>query len=310
MTWGFIFPGQGSQEVGMLAELAAQQPVLRACIAEAEETLGLPLGKLMSEGPESELNRTEITQPALLTASVALWRLWQSLTDVAPVLLAGHSLGEYSALVCAGVLEFSDAVVLVHQRGRLMQQAVPAGEGAMAAILGLDDDQIADCCAAVDGVVTPANFNAPGQTVIAGSNTAVDAAIARCQDAGARRALKLAVSVPSHCALMVPAAEKFAELLAATALNPCAIPVIQNVDACISDDVEGIRTRLIAQLSQPVRWTGCSEALARQGVTRLVECGPGKVLAGLQKRIDRSISVASLASPGGLASALEQAANG
>ena len=230
MSWGFVFPGQGSQEVGMLSELADQEVVIRDCFAEASDALSLDLWQIVAEGPEADLNRTEITQPAVLTASVALWRLWLSRSEITPSILAGHSLGEYSALVCAGALEFTDAVRLVNTRGKLMQDAVPAGDGAMAAILGLDDEQVQACCESASGVVAAANFNAPGQVVIAGASAAVDDAIACCQDAGARRALKLAVSVPSHCQLMTPAAARFADHLAEVSLTTPEIPVVQNVE--------------------------------------------------------------------------------
>ena len=306
MSWGFVFPGQGSQEVGMLRDLAANEAVIRDCFAEAGEALGLDLWQIVAEGPEADLNRTELTQPALLTASVALWRLWQSRGGLAPTILAGHSLGEYAALVCADALEFGDALRLVNTRGKLMQAAVPAGEGAMAAILGLDNEQVQTCCDAASGVVAPANFNAPGQVVISGASAAVDDAIARCQQAGARRALKLAVSVPSHCPLMTPAATRFANHLGDVSLGQPKIPVVQNVDAQVSEDMDGIRTRLIAQLSQPVRWTDCAAAIVAHGVTGILECGPGKVLTGLQKRIDRDVVALNIATPESFAAALEE----
>ena len=306
MSWGFVFPGQGSQEVGMLRDLAAGETVVRDCFAEAGEALELDLWRVVAEGPEADLNRTEITQPALLAASVALWRLWQSRSALAPTILAGHSLGEYSALVCAEALEFADALRLVNTRGKLMQAAVPAGEGAMAAILGLDNEQVKACCDAANGVVAPANFNAPGQVVISGASAAVDDAIARCQEAGARRALKLAVSVPSHCPLMTPAATLFADHLGDVSLTVPKIPVVQNVDAQVSDDIDGIRTRLIGQLSKPVRWTDCAHAIVANGVAGILECGPGKVLTGLQKRIDRGITALNIATPESFAAALEE----
>jgi [acyl-carrier-protein] S-malonyltransferase len=290
----------------MLRDLAADEAVIRDCFAEAGEALGLDLWQIVAEGPEAELNRTELTQPALLTASVALWRLWQSRGGLAPTILAGHSLGEYSALVCADALEFGDALRLVNTRGKLMQAAVPAGEGAMAAILGLDNEQVQACCDAASGVVAPANFNAPGQVVISGASAAVDDAIARCQEAGARRALKLAVSVPSHCPLMTPAATRFADHLGDISLGQPKIPVVQNVDAQVSEDLDGIRTRLIAQLSQPVRWTDCAAAIVASGATGILECGPGKVLTGLQKRIDRDVVALNIATPESFAAALEE----
>jgi len=248
------------------------------------------LRTLVLDGPEAELNRTEITQPALLTASVALWRCWIDHHGKPPSVMAGHSLGEYSALAASGAIEFADAVRLVNLRGRLMQAAVPAGEGAMAAILGLEEADVAQCCAAVDGIVTPANINAPGQIVISGTTRAVDAAIERLLAAGARRAIKLAVSVPSHSPLMASAAAEFGEALANTRVSAPSIAVVQNVDATSTTDPSQIRRNLVAQLSQPVRWTQCVEAMVARGATTLVECGPGKVLGGLIKRIDRSVA--------------------
>jgi [acyl-carrier-protein] S-malonyltransferase len=291
---GFVFPGQGSQAVGMLAQLRDEAPV-GSTFEEADDVLGFDLGQIVAQGPEERLNQTEVTQPALLTASVALWRLWRHRGGPEPTLLSGHSLGEYSALVCGEGLTFGDAVALVHQRGKLMQAAVPAGEGAMAAILGLDDDQVRSCCESVDDVVAAANFNAPGQVVIAGASAAVDAAIANCQDAGARRAMKLAVSVPSHCQLMEQAATEFADKLKAVNLEKPRIPVIHNVDANVADSADGVKSALIAQLSNPVLWSTSVTEMAAHGVTNAVECGPGKVLAGLIKRIDRSLTVAAMA---------------
>jgi [acyl-carrier-protein] S-malonyltransferase len=306
MNWGFVFPGQGSQEVGMLGDLADQEAVIRDCFSEAGDALSLDLWQIVAEGPEADLNKTEITQPALLTASIALWRLWQSRSALTPTILAGHSLGEYSALVCAEALAFADAVRLVNTRGRLMQDAVPAGEGAMAAILGLDDEQVRACCETTSGVVAPANFNAPGQVVIAGASAAVDDAIALCKESGARRALKLAVSVPSHCQLMAPAAARFEDHLDEISLTAPKIPVVQNVDAQISEDIDGIRTRLIAQLSEPVRWADCAAALVTDGATGIVECGPGMVLTGLQKRIDRGVTALNIATADSFAAALKE----
>jgi [acyl-carrier-protein] S-malonyltransferase len=290
MTVGFVFPGQGSQEVGMLRDFLDREAVVRDSFAEAEAAIGVPLRKIALEGPEETLGRTEITQPALLTASVALWRCWNQRGGANPSVVAGHSLGEYSALVAAGAIDFADAVRLVQTRGRLMQEAVPAGTGAMAAILGLDEPEVAQCCADAGGVVAAANINAPGQIVIAGTAVAVEAAIERCSAAGAKRAIKLAVSVPSHCALMIGAAAKFAEILKQTPVTAPLIPVVQNVDASTSSDPERIRANLVAQLSKPVRWTQCVEAMVAGGATTLVECGPGKVLGGLIKRIDRSVA--------------------
>jgi [acyl-carrier-protein] S-malonyltransferase len=294
----------------MLGDFIDHEPVVERCVAEAEEAVGLNLRRLMREGPEAELNRTEITQPTLLTASIALWRLWLSRDGRRPVAMAGHSLGEYSALVAAGALDFAEAVRLVRLRGQLMQAAVPAGAGAMAAILGLDEAEVARCCAAADGVVAPANINAPGQIVIAGTAAAVDAAIEQCAAAGAKRAMKLAVSVPSHCRLMVPAAEQFSQALAATRIAAPQVPVVQNVDASATSTPDLIRRNLIAQLSQPVRWIQCVEWIVQQGATTLIECGPGKVLGGLIKRIDRSVANIAIGTRASFEAGLQEAGGG
>ena len=297
MSYGFVFPGQGSQSVGMLAEMAARYPLVRATFDEAGEVLGLPIWQLVSEGPQERLNQTEITQPVLLTASTALWRAWQDQGGETPEILAGHSLGEYSALVCAEALSFTDAVALVHQLGKLMQEAVPQGEGAMAAILGLDDEVVADCCAAVDGVVSPANFNAPGQVAIAGSASAVAEAVEKCNAAGARRAVLLQVSGPFHCELMSPAAEGLAGALDAVALAMPKIPVVHNVDAEVATDLDDLRSKLLEQIARPVQWTHCVEAMIARNVSGFVECGAGRVLAGLIRRIDRSVPVHGIDEP-------------
>jgi [acyl-carrier-protein] S-malonyltransferase len=307
---GFVFPGQGSQEVGMLRDFFDREPVVRSCFDEAEQAISIKLRDLVLNGPDTELNRTEITQPALLTASISLWRCWVAHNGVQPAVMGGHSLGEYSALVASGAIEFADAVRLVHLRGRLMQGAVPAGAGAMAAILGLDEAEVAECCAAVDGVVTPANINAPGQIVIAGSTLAVDAAIERCSAAGAKRAIKLAVSVPSHCPLMVPAAAAFCEALAATAVSAPKVPVVHNVDATASSDPDQIRSNLVAQLSNPVQWTRCFEAMTSRGASTFVECGPGKVLGALIKRIDRAAATLAIGTVGAFDAALSEVVGG
>jgi len=309
MTCGFVFPGQGSQAVGMLHDVI-DEPVVRACFDAADAAIGIGLRTLVLEGPETELNRTELTQPALLTASVSLWRLWQARGGAVPAVVAGHSLGEYSALVAAGAIDFADAVRLVHLRGRLMQTAVPVGAGAMAAILGLDESAVSKCCAEVDDVVTPANINAPGQIVIAGAAAAVDAAIERCSAAGAKRAIKLSVSVPSHCPLMAPIAREFGDALAATRVVAPSIPVIQNVDAAASDDPEQIRRNLVAQLSSPVRWTQCVEGMVARGANVLLECGPGNVLAALIKRIDKSVKVHTIGEKDGFDAALAEVGRG
>ena len=293
----FVFPGQGSQAVGMLAD-HIETPIVSQTFAEASEVLGFDLLKMISEGPAEELNRTENTQPALLTASVALWRLWQEMGGEQPAFVAGHSLGEYSALVCAGVMKFTDAVRVVRQRGLFMQEAVPAGTGAMAAILGLDDDKVIEVCqnAAQGEVVEAVNFNSPGQVVIAGGKEAVARAVELAKEAGARKALPLPVSVPSHCALMKPAAERLAVELETVELSVPAIPVIQNVTAEQCADPEQIRQNLVAQLYSPVRWVETINALTEAGVSRFAECGSGKVLAGLNKRIVRRAPVAVLES--------------
>lgn len=301
-----VFPGQGSQSVGMLAELYEQHDVVKSTFKEASDALGYDLWSLVANGPEQELNETHRTQPALLTASVAVWRLWQQQNATVPAYLAGHSLGEYSALVCAGVLSLSDAVKLVELRGNFMQQAVPAGVGAMSAIIGLDDAAIAKACAeAAQGeVVSPVNYNSPGQVVIAGHKAAVERAGELCKAAGAKRALPLPVSVPSHCALMKPAADKLAEVLAAHSFNPAVIPVVNNVDVAIATDSNAVKDALIRQLYSPVRWTETIEWLAQQGVTEIFELGAGKVLSGLIKRIDKNINATSVGDSASLQAAL------
>ena len=291
----FIFPGQGSQALGMLSDFA-DRPAVKQTFAEASGALDLDLWALCQDGPKEALNQTENTQPLLLTAGVALWRLWEQSGGPRPNLLAGHSLGEYTALTCAGVVTLGDAVRLVRTRGQLMQQAVAAGEGKMAAVLGLDDDQVrAACEQAADGdVVEAVNFNAPGQVVIAGSAAAVERAIAACKEAGAKRAMPLPVSVPSHCALMKPAADQLAETLKATSFHAAEMPVINNVDVAMETAPEQIREALIRQLYSPVRWVETIQALKEQGVSHVYECGPGKVLSGLIKRIDRDIAARPL----------------
>ncbi|WP_386071063.1 ACP S-malonyltransferase [Tahibacter sp. UC22_41] len=305
----FVFPGQGSQSVGMLAELAAAHGLVRQTFDEASAGAGVDLWALSQQGPEDQLNRTENTQPALLAASVAVWRVWREQGGVLPAQLSGHSLGEYSALVAAGALSLSDAAALVAERGRLMQAAVPAGVGAMAAIIGGDDAQIAQACADVagDDVVAPANYNSPGQVVIAGHAAAVDRAIARLADLGVRKSVKLAVSVPSHCALMQDAAQRLAERMQAVAWSLPAIPVVQNADARVHDSIDAIRDALRRQLFQPVRWTECVQALIAGGATRALECGPGKVLAGLIKRIDKNLDARALGTPADFDAALAEA---
>ncbi|WP_028108148.1 ACP S-malonyltransferase [Ferrimonas futtsuensis] len=304
--FAFVFPGQGSQAVGMLSEIAAENPVIEQTFAEASDVLGYDLWQLVSQGPAEDLNQTQRTQPALLTASVALYRAYQAAGGQAPAAMAGHSLGEYSALVCAGVIDFKDAVKLVELRGLAMQDAVPAGTGAMYAIIGLADDAIASACeqAAQGQVVSPVNYNSPGQVVIAGEKAAVERAGELCKEAGAKRALPLPVSVPSHCALMKPAAEKLADALAKLELNAPAIPVLNNVDVAAADDVDAIRDALVRQLYSPVRWTETINAMAEMGIETTFECGPGKVLTGLAKRINKTIAAAALNDSATLAAAL------
>lgn len=303
----FVFPGQGSQSIGMLAELGAEHPIVMETFAQASEVLGYDLWKLVQHDEDGQLNQTHITQPALLTASVALWRLWLQQGGLMPSVLAGHSLGEYSALVCAGALEFTDAVRLVEARGQFMQAAVPPGEGAMAAIIGMDDDAIAIACeASAQGqVVAPVNYNSPGQVVIAGSKAAVERAMVACKEAGAKRALPLPVSVPSHCALMLPAADKLRTMLAGMTVKVPTVSVVQNVDAKVAHSAEAIVNNLVAQLHQPVLWTQCVESIAASGVELVVECGPGKVLNGLTKRINKTLQTASINDAASFAATLE-----
>ncbi|GIU42858.1 ACP S-malonyltransferase [Shewanella colwelliana] len=288
----YVFPGQGSQAVGMLADLANDNEIVAQTFAQASDALGYDLWALVSQGPAEQLNQTDKTQPALLTASVAIWRAIEQTGAVKPTILAGHSLGEYSALVCAGVIEFADAVKLVELRGQLMQEAVPAGTGAMYAIIGLDNDGIQKACddSAQGAVVSPVNYNSPGQVVIAGEKEAVERAAQACKDAGAKMAVALPVSVPSHCQLMKPAADRLAQALAAIEFSTPAIKVINNVDVACPDSAEAIKDALVRQLYCPVRWSETVEAIAAEGITQLVEVGPGKVLTGLAKRINRSLS--------------------
>lgn len=303
-----VFPGQGSQGLGMLAELAAAYPLVEETFAEASSVLGYDLWQLVQQGPAEELNKTWQTQPALLAASVAIWRVWQQQHGAAPVLMAGHSLGEYSALVCAGVLDFKQAINLVELRGRLMQEAVPEGTGAMSAIIGLDSDAIAKACeeSAQDQIVSPVNFNSPGQVVIAGNEEAVERAGIACKAAGAKRVLPLPVSVPSHCALMKPAADKMAIALEQVTFSQPQYPVVNNVDVRVETSPEAIRSALVRQLYSPVRWTESVEYMAAQGVEQLLEVGPGKVLTGLTKRIVDTLTGVAVNDPASLSAALER----
>jgi [acyl-carrier-protein] S-malonyltransferase len=302
-----IFPGQGSQSVGMLSDLYAGYPQVDETFSEASDMLGYDLWQLVNEGPVDELNQTDRTQPAMLAAGVAVWRVWLASDGPAPAVMAGHSLGEYTALVCAGAIAFTDAISLVAERGRCMQRAVPEGTGAMAAILGLDDEAVIDVCHTAEegSVVTAVNFNSPGQVVIAGNAGAVQRAMQLAKERGAKRAVQLPVSVPSHCDLMKPASEQFAEHLQATTIVKPKIPVLQNVDVTAHDEPDTIRDVLAQQLYSPVQWVRTIEAMRQRGITRLVEAGPGKVLAGLAKRIDRSLTAQPVFDPETLAAALD-----
>ncbi len=307
MTTAFIFPGQGSQSVGMLAKAAEDWPMIEKTFAEASDLLGYDLWHLCQHGPAEELNQTTVTQPAMLTASVALWRQWFVAGGAAPDFLAGHSLGEYSALVAAESLNFFDAIRLVRLRGELMQTAVPAGTGKMAAIIGLEDAQVTEACEEAAGadVVSAVNFNAPGQVVIAGSTAAVDRAIEACKSKGARKAMPLPVSVPSHCALMKRAAEELAQELDEVAFNDAVIPVVQNVTAQPETDSSRLKANLVKQLYSPVLWADSVRTMSGKSVTVAVECGAGKVLAGLVKRIDRELQVYGMEDPDALKKALD-----
>lgn len=305
--FGFVFPGQGSQSVGMLAELADAFPQVSTTFQEASDVLRFDLWDLVQQGPAEVLNQTANTQPAMLAAGIAVWRVWQGQGGATPEWLAGHSLGEYSALVAAGALGFADAVALVAERGRLMQEAVPAGMGAMAAILGLEDQQVRDVCAraAQSEVVEAVNYNSPGQVVVAGNKAAVERAIALAKEAGAKRALPLPVSVPSHCALMQLAAEKLRQRLAEVDVYVPTIPVLHNVNVSTTTQTAEICDLLARQLHSPVRWVETVQAMARLGADTLIEGGPGKVLAGLNKRIDRNLDCLAIYDPASLEKALE-----
>jgi len=304
MKIAFIFPGQGSQSIGMLSELASRYPIVEKTFSEASDQLDCDLWETAQNGSVDTLNLTQITQPAMLAAGVAVWRVWQQEASSVsqPVVLAGHSLGEYTALVCSGCLDLSVASKLVADRGRFMQDAVPMGEGAMAAVIGLDDADIISVCeqAAQSDVVNAVNFNSPGQVVIAGHADAVQRAMDICQEKGAKRAIKLPVSVPSHCQLMDPAAHQLAETLQQISINPPRISVINNVDVLTESESALIKDSLIRQLCNPVRWSEIIQKMAADGVTNIVECGPGKVLTGLTKRVDKSMTSHAVFSPDSL----------
>ena len=308
MTSAFVFPGQGSQSIGMLASFAADNRLVTDTFAEASAVLGYDLWQLVSQGPLEDLNATEHTQPAMLAAGVATWRLWQQAGGATPAVVCGHSLGEFSALVAAEAIRFADAIALVRHRGELMQQAVPVGVGAIAAVLGLDDDLIRAACSEAAGteVVEPVNFNSPGQVVIAGNAAAVTRAIEACKARGAKRAVLLPMSVPAHSSLMQPAAERFGERLTAVALHSPKIPFWSPVDAIVHADPAALRALLKRQLASPVHWSDLIRSLAAAGITQFVECGPGKILTSLNRRIERrpDIHCAALEDPASLAAVL------
>ena len=306
MSLAFVFPGQGSQSVGMMTALAAEYPVVKQTFAEASQALSYDLWEIAETGPDAELNRTEVTQPAMLAAGVATWRAWLASHGPRPRYMAGHSLGEYTALVCAEAINFSDAVKLVAERGRFMQQAVPAGQGGMAAILGLEDDAVRRLCvqAGQGEVLEAVNFNSPGQVVIAGTAAAVARAVAQSKAAGARRAVLLPVSVPAHCRLMRPAARQMAERLKQVDVRRPNVPVIHNAHVQPESDPQAIRNALVSQVESPVRWVETIRQMAAKGVTHLVECGPGKVLTGLNKRIVKTIETWPVFDPATLREAL------
>ena len=289
MTLAFVFPGQGSQSVGMLNALADVYPQVKETFAEASAALGYDLWAIVANGTEDKLNQTEITQPAMLAAGIAVWRAWQAEGGAMPVVMAGHSLGEYTALCAASAIDFKDAVKLVADRGRYMQEAVPAGQGGMAAIVGLDDAQVQALCAqAAQGeVLSPVNFNSPGQVVIAGTAAAVARAVEQAKGAGAKLAKLLPVSVPSHCALMHPAAERMRARLMQVKIETPRIPVLHNAQVRAEHDADAVRAALVRQVESPVRWVEIIQTMAADGVDKLIECGPGRVLAGLNKRISK-----------------------
>jgi [acyl-carrier-protein] S-malonyltransferase len=288
----FVFPGQGSQKIGMLSELAHDHAIIKQTFDEASNVLGYDMWDLIQQGEQETINLTERTQPILLASSVAIWRLWNEHNGAQPSQMAGHSLGEWSALVCSGVVDFADALKIVRARGQYMQQAVPVGEGAMAAIIGLEDQAILDACSDAQslGVVDAVNFNAPGQVVIAGSNGAVEVAMDACKAAGAKRALPLPVSAPFHTSLMKPAADNLADLVNSVTFSAPQVPVVHNVHAQTESNPETIKALMLEQIYSPVKWVDCVNQLKNNGATTLIECGPGKVLSGLSKRIDRELS--------------------
>ncbi|MEK7206734.1 MAG: ACP S-malonyltransferase [Pseudomonadota bacterium] len=306
MKLAFVFPGQGSQAVGMLADLAREHAQVKATFAEASQALGYDLWQVVEQGPEAKLNETQITQPAMLAAGVAVWRVWLANNGARPSVMAGHSLGEYTALVCAEAVTFADAVKLVSDRGRFMQEAVPAGQGGMAAILGLEDDAVRQLCrqAAEGEVLDAVNFNSPGQVVIAGTAAAVARAVAQSKAAGAKRAVLLPVSVPSHSALMHPAAERMAERLKQVDIRSPNVPIIHNAHVQPETSADAIRQALVRQIESPVRWVETIQKIAADGANKLIECGPGKVLVGLNKRIVKTAETLPVYDPATLREAL------
>ena len=311
MKLAFLFPGQGSQAIGMLSALAVTSPLVEQTFSEASEALGYDLWRVVQDGPDEELNRTEVTQPAMLAAGVATWRVWCAAEGPRPEVMAGHSLGEYTALVCAEAIHFADAVRLVRDRGRFMQEAVPFGTGAMAAILGLEDEQVEAVCSqarsrADGGVDTIAavNYNAPGQVVVAGGHEAVERAIELAREAGAKRAVLLPVSVPSHCALMRPAADRLARRISDIEIRLPGIPVLHNADVATATSINTLRDALVRQLYSPVRWVESVRSMADQGCLNAIECGPGKVLTGLGKRIDKRLKTHAVHDPESLTATL------
>lgn len=307
MKHAFIFPGQGSQFVGMLADLATIYPVIERTFEQASDIIGYDLWQLSQAGPAEILNQTDKSQPALLAAEVALWRVWYEYGGTQPLIMAGHSFGEYSALVCAEALAFEEGIQLAQDRGRFMQEAMPIGEGAVAALLGLNEAQVLTICeqTAQDQIVSAVNFNAPGQVVIAGHTAAVERAVAQAKATGAKRAVILPISVPVHCALMQPATEKMAQRLSTVAFNSPKIPILHNIDVTIKTEATAIRQALSAQIDHPIHWTKTIQQIVAQGVTHLFECGPGKVLTGLNKRITKEATALSLSEPQALDKALK-----
>jgi len=304
----FMFPGQGSQKIGMMSDLLNESDIAKQVFKEASEAIGIDLLDIALNGPEELINQTAITQPIVLTASVAMWRVWESKSEIKADFVCGHSLGEYTALVASGVLDFQDAVRLVHLRGQLMQNAVPAGEGGMAALLGLDDEGVQSACeeAALGDVVAAANFNSPGQVVISGATEALERAMIIAKEKGAKRAAKLPVSVPCHCSLLQPAGEELANAMSQLAFSEPLIPIMQNVNAKMAIDLDVLKVNLLAHLHKPVLWSQSISNLVKEGAGTFIECGPGKVLAGLNKRIDKSVKTLAMSDMAGLEQVLSE----